>query len=144
MKKAVLYFLMVFVVSTADAAEIKTTNTTVRYSAAQDVDDVLYRLTGKKEGAFLTVLDEIIEDVQHALDTYGLVEISVVIKPGNPEGLRGEYNAARKEILIYTKDVTRGIFAHEAAHAILCQTFKPTPSHAIQEMVAQAVDKEIF
>lgn len=142
--RAAAALVLLFVAAPAFAGEVETVYTSVRYENPADVDDVLYRLTGKREGASIDVLDELVLRVQEVLDTYGPLRVNVIIKRGTTEDFRGEYNAERNEIVLYANDVTRGIFAHEVAHAVLCQTFTPRPSHAVQEAVAQVIDREVY
>jgi hypothetical protein len=54
------------------------------------------------------------------------------------------YSHRSRTIAVSIDDITDRIFAHEIAHAVICAYFVTPPPSAMQEILAQHVDKNLW
>lgn len=126
--------------------------TKIHYSDRKDLDDFIWRLGGERRdfpedpALVSNRVDRIIERVEAILD----------MRPRNfcvdvylRRGLLDEARAAffdRKTYAIhisvdYSSD---GVFAHEAAHAVISRYFSVKPPDKVQEILTQYVDRYLW
>lgn len=129
----------------------KTTYTNIFYSADEDLSDFLWRISGKRfdftqdSEPAKSGVDTIIRRVQSILDMYpDNFHIKIILYPYYEEGMAALYSHKTKSITLYADRVTDGVFAHEVAHAVICNYFPEPPPHKIQEILAQYVDKYLW
>ena len=70
--------------------------------------------------------------------------IKISLYPQYKEGMVALYSHKTKSITVYADRVTDGVFAHEIAHAVICNYFSEPPPRKIQEILAQYVDRYLW
>ncbi|MDD5672373.1 MAG: hypothetical protein PHN49_12130, partial [Candidatus Omnitrophica bacterium] len=121
------------------------------YSDDQALSDFLWRISGKRLSAkddltpAKSRLDEIVERVQTVLDMHPEnFQLKVRLYPKYTEGRIASYKPATRTIMVFADRVTDGVFAHEVAHAVLCDYFGTAPSEKVQEILSQYVDRNLW
>ncbi len=149
-----LVFIAIYPASVHAAPEKKFTTryATINYSEDKDMDDFIWRLGGQKlEFTNDTALassrvDRIIDRVENILDMRpGSFTVQIYLHRGKLEGGRiAFYEYKSKVIHISVDNVTDGVFAHEAAHALIHHNFGTLLPSKMQEILTQYVDKYLY
>jgi hypothetical protein len=123
----------------------------VHYSDDKALGNFLWRITGRRftftddTALARTRIDALIERTQQVLDMYpDKLRVRIELYPAYSEGNIAKYDHKRRTIVVYADKVTDGVFAHEAAHAIICNYFSPPPPEKMQEIIAQYVDRNLW
>ena len=129
----------------------ETTYTNIFYSDDKDLSDFLWRISGRRIDFTHDVelaksrVDGIIRRVQSILDMYpDNFHIKIILYHKHKEGMVALYSHKTKSITVYADRVTDGVFAHEIAHAVICNYFSEPPPRKIQEILAQYVDRYLW
>ena len=137
--------------SSSSSHFFQTQYTDISYSNEDTLRTFLWRITGKKftlledRGLARSRVDRIIERVQDVLDIHPEnMRIKIKLLASYKEGKIASYTRSTNTIVIYADKVSDGMFAHEAAHAILCAYFKSPPPEKMQEILAQYVDRHLW
>lgn len=148
-----LVILSIFSQPSAFAQEktFKTHYTDIHFPDDKALCDFFWRISGSEcdltEGASLikSRVDRIVERVQSILDMRPAdFHVRINIHPEYKEGLIAKYSDKTGSITVYADRITDGVFAHELAHAVICNYFSEAPSEKIQEILAQYVDKHLW
>ncbi|HNX91870.1 MAG TPA: hypothetical protein PKG81_08485, partial [Candidatus Omnitrophota bacterium] len=121
------------------------------YEDDKALGDFFWRISGKRlnfsedAGLVRARVDRIVDRVQSILDMApeGL-HFKIVIKPVYETGYIALYTRDKNTITVYANKVTDGVFAHEVAHAVVCNYFKVPPPGKMQEILTQYVDKHLW
>lgn len=151
-----LFLIQIFIFHADDVVAenrkiFKTIYTDIFYSENRTLSDFFWRISGKRFD-FLEDLnparsrvDRIVNRVQSILDMQpDNFHIKINLFAQYEEGMIALYSYKTNSIIVYADKVTDGIFAHEIAHAVICNYFpEPLPSK-IQEILAQYVDRHLW
>jgi len=136
---------------TSSFHRFKTQYADISYVNQDALKAFLWRITGKKftlagdEGFARSRVDRIISRVMDVLDIHPeSLQINIKLWSSYKEGKIATYTRSTNTIVIYANKVTDGIFAHEAAHAIIASYFKVPPPEKVQEILAQYVDRHLW
>lgn len=130
----------------------KTNYSVIHYYEDKDLNDFLWRIGGKKfEYSGNTALarsrvDRIIERVQTILEMYPKgFNVDIYLRRGDLEINKvAYYESKTNSIFVSVDNVSDGVFAHEAAHAVIYKYFPRPPSSTAQEVLTQYVDKYLW
>jgi len=123
----------------------------IHYTETAALSDFFWRISGRRFDFTGDVIlarsrvDRLVERVQDILDMRpeGL-RIRIDLFARHEKGMIAAYYKNTNSIKIYADKVTDGIFAHELAHAVICNYFDAAPPGKMQEILTQYVDKHLW
>lgn len=124
----------------------------IHYAEPQDLSDFIWRIGGlrfefsRDTDLAQTRVDRIVERVEAILDMWPKdFKIDIYLHREELTFNKVAYYSHRtKSIHISIDNVSDGVFAHEIAHAIICQYFPSPPPAKAQEIITQYVDKYLW
>lgn len=134
-----------------DLKVLSTNYTDILYSDDKALGDFLWRISGRKLGfsedlrVAKSRVDRIVDRVRDTLNIYPEnFRIKIYIYREYKEGVVALYSHKTKSIKVYADRITDAVFAHEVAHAVICNYFSEPPPEKMQEILAQYVDRHLW
>jgi hypothetical protein len=152
-----LTFLLAFLLSPllAFAQNEKTLLTkyaVIHYAQDKDLSDFIWRISGIRfefstdTNLTQSRIDRIVERVETILDMWPKnfhIEVYLHREELRPNKV-AYYEHKTKSIHASIDNASDGVFAHEVAHAVICQYFSSPPPSKAQEILTQYVDKYLW
>lgn len=129
----------------------KTVYCSIHYFSDEDLSGFLWKISGRRFDLESELelarsrVDRITDRVKYLLDMNPpYFHVDVLLYPEYKEGDIASYDPDENNILVYVDKVTDGVFAHEIAHAVICDFFDAPPPGKMQEILTQYVDKHLW